>query len=58
MNTTLLVFVILYLLGTLGIGGFGIVYLGFDHALEREETIKEYMPSFLVGRGRRSRSRC
>ncbi len=34
----------------LGIGGFGIVYLAFDHALEREVAIKEYMPSALVGR--------
>jgi len=34
----------------LGIGGFGIVYLAFDHALEREVAIKEYMPSSLVGR--------
>lgn len=34
----------------LGIGGFGIVYLGFDHALEREVAIKEYMPSSLAAR--------
>ena len=34
----------------LGIGGFGIVYLAFDHALEREVAIKEYMPASLVGR--------
>ena len=34
----------------LGIGGFGIVYLAFDHALEREVAVKEYMPSSLVGR--------
>src|SRR4051812_29463219 len=34
----------------LGIGGFGIVYLAFDHALEREVAIKEYMPSALAGR--------
>lgn len=34
----------------LGIGGFGIVYLAFDHALERDVAIKEYMPSSLVGR--------
>ncbi len=34
----------------LGIGGFGIVYLAFDHALEREVAVKEYMPASLVGR--------
>jgi serine/threonine protein kinase len=34
----------------LGIGGFGIVYQAFDHALEREVAIKEYMPASLAGR--------
>jgi hypothetical protein len=34
----------------LGVGGFGIVYLAFDHALEREVAVKEYMPAMLVGR--------
>ena len=34
----------------LGAGGFGIVYLAFDHALEREVAIKEYMPASLAGR--------
>ncbi|MDP1900275.1 MAG: serine/threonine-protein kinase [Rubrivivax sp.] len=36
--------------GVLGIGGFGIVYLAFDHALEREVAVKEYMPASLAGR--------
>lgn len=35
----------LEVLGTLGVGGFGIVYLARDHSLEREVAIKEYMPS-------------
>lgn len=34
----------------LGVGGFGVVYLAFDHALERQVAIKEYMPSSLAGR--------
>ena len=38
------------LLSVLGIGGFGIVYLAFDHALEREVAVKEYMPASLAGR--------
>ncbi|MBI5717472.1 MAG: serine/threonine protein kinase [Burkholderiales bacterium] len=36
--------------GLLGVGGFGIVYLAFDHALEREVAIKEYMPASMAGR--------
>ena len=35
----------------LGVGGFGVVYLGFDHALERQVAVKEYMPAALAGRG-------
>ena len=34
----------------LGVGGFGIVYLAFDHALEREVAVKEYLPATLVDR--------
>ena len=38
------------LLRVMGIGGFGIVYLAFDHTLEREVAVKEYMPASLAGR--------
>lgn len=44
----------LEILGTLGIGGFGIVYLARDHSLEREIAIKEYMPSQFAQRDGRS----
>lgn len=36
--------------GLLGVGGFGMVYQGYDHSLQRPVAIKEYMPSSLVGR--------
>ena len=36
---------------TLGVGGFGIVYLAQDHALQRQVAIKEYMPGQLAQRG-------
>jgi non-specific serine/threonine protein kinase len=36
--------------GVLGVGGFGIVYRAFDHALERVVAIKEYMPAMLAQR--------
>jgi hypothetical protein len=35
----------------LGVGGFGIVYLAMDHALQRQVAIKEYMPAALAARG-------
>ncbi|MCW7536578.1 serine/threonine protein kinase [Aquabacterium sp. A7-Y] len=35
----------------IGSGGFAIVYLAFDHGLERQVAIKEYMPAALAVRG-------
>lgn len=36
--------------GLIGAGGFGIVYLAYDHSLQRQVALKEYMPSDLAGR--------
>lgn len=36
--------------GLVGEGGFGIVYLAYDHSLQRRIAIKEYMPSALAAR--------
>ena len=35
------------LLGLLGVGGFGMVYQAFDHSLQRQVAIKEFMPAAL-----------